>query len=107
MERWGHKVYWVVQEAIYQDLLDRYQLHGLSYSSSDSTVFAIYDLRRDRDEYSLRQTRFESAAVDGLFQAFRTNLEVPPKDAFVDKLTERIERGLEHRLHVGLKFGDV
>lgn len=107
MERWGHKVYWVVQESIYRDLLDRYQLYDLDYTSSDSTVFAVYDLERDRDEYSLRQTRYQSATIAGLFQAFRTNLEVPSKDAFIARLTERIEKGLDNRLRVGLKLDDV
>ena len=46
LERWGHRVYWVVQEPIYQDFLGRYKLHGMSYEPSHSTVFTIYDLRR-------------------------------------------------------------
>lgn len=91
MERWGHKVYWVVQEPVYRDFLDRYKLHGMSYDAGFETVFAIYDLKRDGDEYRLHQTRIESSTVDALFEAFRTNLDVPPKQVFVEKLEGKVE----------------
>ena len=74
LERWGHKIYWIVQEPIYQDFLNRYQLQGMTYNPSHSTLFAIYDLRRADDRYELYQTRLESSTIDNLFNAFRTML---------------------------------
>ena len=90
-EQWGHKIYWVVQEPIYQDFLTRYHLHGMQYEEEHSTVFVIYDLRREADVYDLFRTRIESSTIDGLFNAFRTSLEVPPKEVFVEKLRSLTE----------------
>jgi len=102
MEHWAHKVYWVLQEPIYQDLLERYSLHGMSYDPSHSTVFLIYDLERAGDRYTLRRTRVETATVDGLFRAFRTNLQIPPQTAFLEKLSGRVRRELSGTARLGL-----
>jgi hypothetical protein len=102
MERWGHKIYWVAQEPIYQDFLDRYRLHGMAYDRGDNTVFLIYDLKRQGDEYQLHRTRIESSTVDDLFEAFRTNLEVPPKRAFVERLEGKVEDQVEARIGLAL-----
>jgi hypothetical protein len=103
LERWGHKIYWVVQEPIYRDFLDRYKLHGMTYDPQHSIVFAIYDLRRTDDKYELYQTRTESSTVDDLFNAFRTNLTVPPKEAFIQKLQQRVEKNARARMHLKLE----
>jgi hypothetical protein len=88
-ERWGHKVYWVVQEPVYQNLLDRYHLQGMTYDPAHQTVFFVYDLVRSGDSYRLAHTRAESCTVDSLFRAFRSNFQVPPKDLFLAKLEQK------------------
>jgi hypothetical protein len=104
LERWDHKIYWVVQKPVYQNFLDRYQLYGMSYAPSHNTIFAIYDLKRSGKQYTLHQTQIESSTIDDLFKAFRSNLEVPPKDAFVNKLQKIVEQtGDNVRLEVQLK----
>ncbi len=102
-EQWGHKIYWVVQEPIYEDFLARYHLHGLNYEASHNTVFAIYDLARQGDAYDLFRTRLESATIDGLFNAFRTSLEVPPKEIFVEKLRSLIGAGTSAHLRLNVE----
>jgi hypothetical protein len=103
VERWGHKIYWVVQEPIYRDFLDRYSLHGMTYDPGANTVFAVYDLKRQEDEYRLFQTRIESSTIDALSDAFRTNLEVPPKQVFVERLQGKVEDQTEAK--IGLALG--
>jgi hypothetical protein len=103
VERWGHKVYWVIQEPIYRDFLDRYSLHGMTYDSEANTIFAIYDLRRAQDAYRIVQTRIESSTIDALFDAFRTNLKVPPKGAFVERLQGKAEDQLEAKIALALE----
>jgi hypothetical protein len=95
LEQWGCKIYWIVQEPVYQDLLDRYKLHGMTYNPNHCIAFAIYDLKRTEDKYELFQTRIESATIDELFEAFRHNLDIPPKDAFIEKLTRRLRARME------------
>lgn len=100
LEKWGHKIYWVVQEPVYQNFLDRYNLNGMSYNKKHSTMFAIYDLRQAGDRYELFQTRIESSTIDDLFKAFRNNPNIPSKDNFVDKLKAKMKA----KMQVKLKF---
>lgn len=95
LEQWGHKIYWVVQEPVYQDLLDRYNLNGMSYNPKHRIVFAIYDLRRVGDKYELFQTRIESSTTDDLFEAFRNNPNIPSKDGFIEKLKRKLRARME------------
>lgn len=105
MERWGHKVYWVLQEPIYRDLVERYSLQGMGYDRGHGTVFIIYDMVRAGERYVLERTRVESATVDWLFEAFRTNLAVPPQRAFLEKLSRRVRRELSGSAELGLRIG--
>jgi hypothetical protein len=100
LERWGHKIYWVVQEPVYQNLVDRYNLNGMGYRKKHTTVFAIYDLRSEKGKYSLFQTRIESSTIDNLFKAFRNNPNIPAKDAFVDKLKTKLRAKMQLKLNL-------
>ena len=101
LEKWGHKIYWVVQEPVYQNLLDRYNLNGMVHRKKHKTVFAIYDLKYENGKYKLFQTRIESSTIDNLFRAFRNNPNIPSKDAFVDKLKTRLRAKMELKLNLG------
>jgi hypothetical protein len=100
LENWGHKIYWVVQEPVYQNLLDRYNLNGMVYNEEHTTVFAIYDLEKDNDKYELSKTRVQSSAIDDLFSAFRNNPNIPSKDAFVAKLKTKLRAGMHLELKI-------
>ncbi|MDY6986863.1 MAG: NotI family restriction endonuclease [Thermodesulfobacteriota bacterium] len=100
LEKWGHKIYWVVQEPVYQNLLDRYNLNGMGYRNKHTTVFAIYDLKSEKGKYNLFQTRIESSTIDNLFEAFRNNPNIPPKDAFVDKLQTKLRAKMQLKLNL-------
>jgi hypothetical protein len=103
MERWGHRIYWVIQEPVYKDFLNRYSLHGMTYDDGEKTVFAIYDLEKGDQAYQLYRTRLESSSIDALFEAFHTNLEVPPKQVFVEKLAGKVKDQVE--ANMGLSLG--
>ena len=92
LEQWGHKVYWVVQEPVYQNLVDRYNLDEMHYRDEDRTVFWIYDLQVDpqQGQYRLHQTRTESSSIDHLFDAFRNNPNIPSKGEFIGKLKDKM-----------------
>ena len=90
-----------MQEPVYQNLLDRYNLNGMRYNKEHSTVFAIYDLKYENGKYKLFQTRIESSTIDNLFRAFRNNPNIPSKNAFVDKLKTRLRAKMELKLNLG------
>jgi hypothetical protein len=91
MEQWGQRIYWVFQEYVFDNLVRRYQPDFAS-GSSDTNVFAIYDLVRETKTYTLTLQRFVSASVEALFTALRHNSGVPKKDQFVARLQARIEQ---------------
>jgi hypothetical protein len=100
LEHWGHKIYWVVQEPVYQDLLDRYNLNGMKYNQDNKTVFMIYDMKPAGNKYELFQTRIESSTTDELFKAFRNNPNIPSKNDFIDKLKNKLRDNLALKLHL-------
>jgi hypothetical protein len=99
MENWGHKIYWVVQEPVYQNFLDRYNLGGMEFTENHSTRFTIYDLRRENERYGLFQTRIESSTIDDLFHAFRNNPNIPSKVDFIGRLEGKIQQNAEIQLN--------
>jgi len=100
LEKWGHKIYWVVQEPVYQNFLNRYNLNDMHYHDECTTVFAIYDLRQDSEKCELFQTRIESSTIDDLFHAFRSNPNIPSKDTFINKLKGKLKAKMELKLEL-------
>jgi hypothetical protein len=95
LENWGHKIFWIIQDAVYRDFTNRYNLNGMSYNAKHTTAFSIYDLIENGDEYELSQTRMESSTIDDLFRAFRNNPNIPSKNDFIKKLNNKLQAGLE------------
>jgi len=100
LENWGHKIYWVIQEPVYQDFLNRYNLNGMAYDENHATVFMIYDLKQQAGKYDLFQTRIESSSIDDLFNAFRNNPDIPSKQDFIKKLNTKLKAKLELKLEL-------
>jgi len=92
MEHWGQRIYWVLQQHVYDNLRQRYQ-PALIPGSSATNVFAIYDLVRETMTYTLIFREFASASVDALFAALRQNPNIPGRSEFVAALQARVERG--------------
>jgi len=90
-EKWGNRIFWVVQEVVYRDLVTRYGLVNMEHDPQDNIVFVVCDLRLVKNRYRLSLTRIESSNVDDLFDAFRNRAVIPSKDAFLDRLTQRIK----------------
>ena len=44
----------------------------------------------------------ESSSIDDLFDAFRNNLEVPPKQVLIDKLEQKVENQVEAKVGLDL-----
>jgi hypothetical protein len=92
MEHWSQRIYWVFQEYVFDNLVQRYQ-PAFSSDSSETNVFAIYDLVQGAETHTLTLQRFTSASVEALFTALRQNPNIPDKDQFVAKLQTKVERG--------------
>ncbi|MCX7886533.1 MAG: NotI family restriction endonuclease [Verrucomicrobiae bacterium] len=101
MEIWKKKIYWVVQEPVYKFFEAKYNLQHLAYKPQHSTVFALYDLVPERQSFALKTSRKISASMDQLFDAFRTNPNIPPLEKFLSGLKRKIETQAQISLHLG------
>ncbi len=96
-ETWNVKGYWVVQEYIYANLVNRYGLRKDGYKPEHASRFALYALALQGKRLSLVPTRFVSTAVDEIYQAMRHSRSLP------DKFVKTLNTKLQARLSV--KFG--
>lgn len=97
-EAWQSKSYWVFQEYIYQNLVDRYGFKDDGYEQGEATRFALYDLVPAGDRLSLQSSRFISTSVDEIYRSMRENPDMPRKDRFVADLTKRLRARLSLRI---------
>ncbi len=89
-EHWGTKCYWVIQEYIYANLVNRYGFKPDGFKPEDASVFALYDIVPQGDRLRLTPTRFVSTSVEEVYQAMRHNRAIPQKDEFVRKLNAEL-----------------
>lgn len=98
METWRQKIYWIMQNKLYQEIISRYNLEPFGFSTNHSTRFAVYDLISDQGEYKLELQSITSTNLDTIFDAFRDDANVPDKDEFVRKLNLKIDQKMFSRL---------
>lgn len=96
-ENWNAKCYWVIQEYIYENLVNRYGLRQDGYDAAHTTRFALYDIVPRRGRLSLTATRYISSSVAEIYQAMRNNPGMPGKDAFVANLNRKLRLQLNVR----------
>ena len=89
-EHWGTKCYWVLQEYIYANLVNRYGFKLDGFTQEDASIFALYDIVPDGGRMRLTPTRFVSTSVEEVYQAMRRNRTMPRKDEFVRKLNAEL-----------------
>jgi hypothetical protein len=101
-EAWGIKCYWVIQEYIYANLVNRYGFKQEGYLSEHASRFALYDFVRENNRLTLAPTRFVSTTVDEIFQAMRNNPGLPGKDKFVKVLNTKLQAKLSVQFSCGI-----
>jgi len=93
-ETWDTKCYWVIQEYIYTNLINRYGLKKDGFSSGHASRFALYNLVSKDDRLTLIPGRFVSTTVDEVYQAMRNNPGLPDKDKFVQRFNAKLKARL-------------
>ena len=97
MESWNKKIFWVMQDFVYDNMVNRFNLVDLDYNLVDNTHYHIYDLESKNGLYNLKLKEKKSTTISNLIKAF-THQPTPSIDSFINKLEEKIE------LKLGLKF---
>jgi hypothetical protein len=100
LEKWKRKIFWVVQEPIFEYFRHKYRLGDIKYDPSHSSVFLLYDLKLTANRLVLSQTNKYSSTIDALFEASRKNDEIPP----VEKFVERLQTNVDSDLKLGLRL---
>ena len=89
-ESWNAKCYWVIQEYIYANLVNRYGFKTDGFSSEHASRFALYDIVPNGGQLTLTPTRYISTSVDEIYRAMRNNPAMPRKDAFISNLNSKL-----------------
>jgi hypothetical protein len=100
MEKWGKKIFWVVQEPVFRYFQHKFRLSDMDYSMSHSSVFSLYDLKENGLRLELFAAKMCSSTVDALFDAFRRNDDIPPVEKFVERLESKLSGDIKLALHL-------
>jgi len=103
LEKWGRKIFWVIQQPIFDYFLHKYRLGSLKYDQDHSSVFLLYDLTLKVNHLLFGQTSMCSSTVDALFNAFRKNDDIPPVERFVERLQAKVDSDLKLGLRLDIK----
>lgn len=87
MESWNKKIFWVMQNYVFDNMTNRFNLIDLDHEINQNTFYHIYDLN---DTNSLTLVDTKSTSVANLITAF-THQPTPSIDNFIQKLEEKIE----------------
>jgi hypothetical protein len=98
-ETWNTHCYWVIQEYIYANLIRRYGFKPEGFSPQHASRFALYNLVKNNDRFTLTPGRFISTSVDEVYQAMRNNPGLPDKDKFIQTLNAKLHAKLNVQFH--------
>ncbi|MBI4764924.1 MAG: hypothetical protein HY787_10005 [Deltaproteobacteria bacterium] len=104
LEKWKRKIFWVVQEPIFEYFRHKYRLGSIQYDPSHTSVFLLYDLNLTDNRLVLSQTKKYSSTIDALFEAFRKNDDIPPVEKFVERLQTKVDSDLKLGLRLDKKI---
>lgn len=96
-ETWDTKCYWVIQEYIYENLVNRYGFKSTGYSPEHASRFALCNLVPENERLTLNLIGFVSTTVDEVYQAMRNKPNLPGKDDFVKRLNAKLRLELNLR----------
>ena len=105
LETWRKKIFWVVQEPVFRYFQRKYRINMLDYDNTHSTVFALYDLKTSGKRLKLVSTERLSSTIDDLFDAFRTNDDIPPVEDFMARLKTKISTDMKLALRLDASAG--
>jgi hypothetical protein len=90
MEKWNKSIYWVLQKYVFENIINRFKLIDMNYSSKNSTKFFLYDLFENKEFYNIKLVEKKSSTINNLLKAF-TMQPVPAIDDFIKILENKIE----------------
>ena len=89
LESWNKKIFWVMQNFVFDNMVSRFYLSELEFNENSTTQYHIYDLEKSNNLYHLSLRNKYSSTVSNLLKAF-THQPIPSKEDFINLLKEKI-----------------
>lgn len=103
MESWNKKIFWIMQDFVYDNMVSRFNLGDLDLDEKDNSHYHIYDLvpgSNNENIYNLKLKGEKSTNVSKLIKGL-IDQPTPSIDKFVSNLEKKIE------LKLGLAIRDL
>jgi len=89
LESWNKKIFWVMQNFVFDNMVSRFHLNNLEFDENVTTQYHIYDLEKSNHLYQLSLKSKYSSTVSNLLKAF-THQSIPSKEEFIKLLQQKI-----------------
>lgn len=93
MEKWNKNIVWVMQNYVYENMVNRFQLSEMDYKKEKNTKYFLYDLIIKNDMDYLTLVDKKASTIANLLKAF-THQDTPSLSDFIEILTEKVKEKL-------------
>lgn len=93
MESWNKKIFWVMQDFVYDNMVNRFNLYDLNPDEEENSHYHVYDLipgPNNENIYNLKLKQEKSINVSKLIKGL-IDQPTPSVDKFILKLEKKIE----------------
>jgi hypothetical protein len=90
MEKWNKNIIWVMQNYVYENMINRFQLSEMEYDKNQRTKYFLYDLVTNNKVDFLTLIDKKSSTITNLLKAF-TQQDIPNLIDFIEVLTQKIK----------------
>ena len=91
-ERWDKNIVWVMQDFVFQNMLDRFELNRNHFSKKKRSHFFIYALREQKQKsFDLILNSKASFTNSELMKAFSSDRNIPDIDDFIERLEQKVK----------------
>lgn len=90
-EKWNKNIVWVMQDFIFKNMLERFEISDNGFSKDKKNHFFIYTLKDEGEEYKLVLNSKHSFTIEELAKAFSNDRSLPDVDKFIEKLEEKVK----------------
>jgi len=93
-EKWNKKIAWVMQDSVFINMLDRFDLPTNGFDPKKSTHYFTYNLVRDSEDdfFNLKLDFVRSYSVEELRKAFASERSLPTVDKVLKAIKQRLEK---------------
>lgn len=92
MESWNKKIFWIMQDFVFDNMVSRFNLGNLDFDEKDNSRYHVYDLipgPKNENIYNLKLKEEKSTNISNLIKGL-IDQQTPSVDKFISKLEKKI-----------------